>query len=706
MNTSPAVRPSKDLVRGSLSPWIERNPPPAPLVVNPLSPKNPVRGSLSPEVAQQIERVSERAYALAVARIRTYAGNTLSPAHQLAIRRMVVGFSYLAAKVCTGRVAYSIDIGGGKSVAIAAWVASLYEHRDSVPWTCAVAASQVEALCTMRRSLLLNYGIPYESSGLWHSLGAPDSKANEGKNIMPSDSVEQLSHRRVALVTHARIATPAALDRLNTYRAPAWDGQCEPQSRGVVLFDEALYTSAHFTANLLDLESDLGTLGPQVRKRFGSRPNAPEVSDYVEMVDYLTESFKLLKAEGDALDYRDPKVLTLPELDDTKRTAFLAAHNSMAGYLPGLMGAAREVIEAGYLPVTLIRANLGNAAIAFTTAVPDALNRMAILDASYQIDKLAQNDASITSDPLCPSAVKDYHTLTIMALQRGAGRSSVYKNVAGDLETTGEVDSICKAVVEVVTALPPEEAVLLFTFLPRKFKGKVIDVRTILEVHLALAGVDLNATVTAQDDTGAYTQRPRINFSTWGKERGSNAFAYCRNVMLVGILTRDEAEMRSALHAAHRSLTADVTTRDVRDAILSADAIVAQQALARGNIRQTEHGNAGVMKAWLFHRNVRALRVDLDRVFPNARWQKWETQYLRELQVKVNDLADGIREYLLEQPATVARVNIPAMRKALVMLKADGVPDKTFQRAKVAALSYPDVAPHWKHDGGRLIVRK
>lgn len=673
-----------------MSPWLSRNPSPVPLT-----------SPLTAEVAHQIEAVSEHAYTLAVARILDYKGNTLSADHHLALRRMAVGFSYLAAKVCTGRVAYSIDIGGGKSVMIAAWIAALYKFRDEIPWTCAVAASQVESLCTMRRSLHLNYGIPYEWSGLWHSLGDPSSKANEGKNIMLSDTETQLAERRVALVTHARIATPAALDRLNTYRAPEWDAPSgEPQTRGVVLFDEALYTSAHFTANLLDLESDIGTVGPQVRKRFGSRPNDPTVHHFTGMVDYLTDSFKILDAESKELDYRAPKIITLPEITDEQRTNFLAAYHSMLGYVPGLMGAAREVIEAGYLPVTLIKANLGNAAITFATAVPDALNRMAILDASYQIDKLAQNDATITSDPLCPKAVKDYHTMTIMALQRGAGRKAIYTNV-GDMLTTNETDSICKAVVEVVTALPADEAVLLFTFLPRKFKGKILDVRTILETHLVAAGVDLNATVTAQDETGVYTQRPRINFSTWGKERGSNAFAYCRNVMLVGILTRDEAEMRSALHAAHRSLTANVTTSDVRAAILSADAIVTQQALARGNIRQTQHGNAGVMKAWLFHRNVRALRVDLDRVFPNARWQKWETQYLRELQVKVNDLADGIKEYLTELPATTKTVNVTDLRQRLRMLTTDGVIDKTFYRAVAVALLSDDVK--WKSAKRRLV---
>jgi hypothetical protein len=673
-----------------MSSWTDRNPSPVPL-----------DRPLTAEEAQQIEQVSEKAYALAVARILSYKGNTLSSEHHLALRRMAVGFSYLAAKVCAGRVAYSIDIGGGKSVMIAAWIAALYEYRDSIPWTCAVAASQVESLCTMRRSLHLNYGIPYEWSGLWHSLGSPDSTANQGKRIMLSDTETQLAERRVALVTHARIATPAALDRLNTYRAPVWDAESEPQSRGVVLFDEALYTSAHFTANLLDLESDIGTIGPQVRKRFGSRQNDPVVHDFTGMVDYLTESFKVLDAESKDLEFRDPKILALPAITDEERTAYLAAHNSMAGYVPGLMGAAREVIEAGYLPVTLIKANLGNAAITFATAVPDALSRMAILDASYQIDKLAQNDSTITSDPLCPKAVKDYHPLTVMALQRGAGRKAIYTNVQGDMETPNETDSICKAVVEVVTALPDEEAVLLFTFLPRRFKGKVMDVALILREHLVAAGVDLDASVTAQDDTGIYTQRPRINFSTWGKERGSNAFAYCKNVMLVGILTRDEAEMRSALHAAHRSLTADVTTSDVRSAILSADAIVTQQALARGNIRQTEHGNAGRMKAWLFHRNVRALRVDLDRVFPNARWQKWETQYLKELQVKVNDLADGIKEYLVEQPATTKSLSVTDVRQRLRMLATDGVPDRTFYRAVAVALLFPDV--QWKSAKRRFV---
>jgi hypothetical protein len=111
------------------------------------------------------------------------------------------------------------------------------------------------------------------------------------------------------------------------------------------------------------------------------------------------------------------------------------------------------------------------------------------------------------------------------------------------------------------------------------------------------------------------------------------------------------------------------------------------------------------MRAWLFHRDVDALKAELDRVFPNARWLPWQTAYLRSRQAKESDVARTIREYLIELPATVKQVNIPTMRHTLNLLATDSTPDRTFTRAREVALQHPDVAKVWRLQGKRLLVR-
>jgi hypothetical protein len=676
-------------------PWIQSNPPPVPL-------KSPAR----PHEVRWLEQVAERAITTVYKRIESFKGNSLTAQHRLALRRIIVGYSYLAAGLIDARPAYSLDIGGGKTLSIEAFVEALYHFRDSVPWTAAVATSQVRSLCSMRQSLLDNYGVPLDFTGLWHSY---DTNAKAHARLMPSDTVEELAVRRVALVTHARIATPKALHRLNDY----WNAaKSRRESRGVLLFDEALYSMSHYAVNLLDFETDVLMLRPQIHKKFGLVGSAEnplhkpqEVTTYTDMLDHLTDCLEVFTKERESLEFGPPQPFTLPVIEPEIREKFSAALDTLTEHV-SFTGAAREVLESGYLPAALIKANLGAASISFAAAVPDALKRIAILDASFQIDKLEQQDVTIVCDPLCPKAVKDYHPLSIHALQRGGGKTAVFGNVLGEIESKHEAESIVKAVVEVVVSLPPEESVLLFTFLPKRRKGKLLDVAKILQAALKDAHVDLDATVTTQDHTGALVQKPRIAWSTWGRERGSNDFAYVENVILVGVLTRDEAEMRSALHAAARDLEAPIETTDVKASILSADAVVVQQALARGAIRQTWHGVCGRMRAWLFHRDVDALKSELDRVFPNARWLPWQTAYLRSRQAKESDVAKTLREYLTELATNVRQVNIPAMRRTLCLLATDGIPDRTFARAREAALQHPDVARQWQHDGGRLIIRK
>src|SRR3989442_15844065 len=151
--------------------WIQSNPPPVTLKRQPKS-----------HEARWLELVAERAITTVYTRIESYKGNSLTDQHRLALRRIIVGYSYLAAGLIDARPAYSLDIGGGKTLSIEAFVEALYHFRNSVPWTAAVATSQVRSLCTMRQSLLDNYGVPLDLTGVWHSY---DTNAKAHAHLVP-----------------------------------------------------------------------------------------------------------------------------------------------------------------------------------------------------------------------------------------------------------------------------------------------------------------------------------------------------------------------------------------------------------------------------------------------------------------------------------------------------------------------------------------
>ena len=94
--------------------WTQNNPPPVPL-------KRPPKA----HEVRWLEQVAERAITTVYQRIESFKGNSLTTQHRLALRRIIVGFSYLAAGLIDARPAYSLDIGGGKTLSIEAFIEAL-----------------------------------------------------------------------------------------------------------------------------------------------------------------------------------------------------------------------------------------------------------------------------------------------------------------------------------------------------------------------------------------------------------------------------------------------------------------------------------------------------------------------------------------------------------------------------------------------------
>jgi hypothetical protein len=80
-------------------------------------------------------------------------------------RRSLTGAVYLTRKVA-GRYAFPLDTGCGKTQSVVAWCAAVHELR--LPYSVAIAASKVEALCDLQRDLISN-GVDPAKIGLWHS---------------------------------------------------------------------------------------------------------------------------------------------------------------------------------------------------------------------------------------------------------------------------------------------------------------------------------------------------------------------------------------------------------------------------------------------------------------------------------------------------------------------------------------------------------
>lgn len=129
----------------------------------------------------------------------------------------------------TGRYAYALPCGAGKTQAVVALLAALASLRVfSRGITVLVVAQQVDALCEIKRKLL-NAGLTERQVALIHS------KSNAA---FPSTGIEK---RPITLATHWRMQQGSLPECCNT-----WDGKLHD----LVIWDEALISTESVTLAL------------------------------------------------------------------------------------------------------------------------------------------------------------------------------------------------------------------------------------------------------------------------------------------------------------------------------------------------------------------------------------------------------------------------------------------------------------------------
>src|SRR5262249_13754266 len=137
-----------------------------------------------------------------------------------------------------------------------------------------------------------------------------------------------------------------------------------------------------------------------------------------------------------------------------------------------------NLLEVSQQPLRVVRSNQGGGAyVAYDIAVPRELKRIAVLDASWPIRQLEQLDSSITTMPGFDGRVKAYNRVTINLLRHGSGRATVESSFR---QTNADDRKIAREVIEVVSNIPVNEGVIIFTFKARGHGKRSVDIESIL----------------------------------------------------------------------------------------------------------------------------------------------------------------------------------------------------------------------------------
>ena len=84
-------------------------------------------------------------------------GNKLNIDHKKCLFALNDAMTSMAEGSLEGRWAFGLPTGTGKTRAIIEWITAV--HEKDLPYSVAVAASRIEALCTLKRDLIAN-GVP------------------------------------------------------------------------------------------------------------------------------------------------------------------------------------------------------------------------------------------------------------------------------------------------------------------------------------------------------------------------------------------------------------------------------------------------------------------------------------------------------------------------------------------------------------------
>ena len=652
----------------------------------------PVATSGQPSSGAPVDPLSHRALSMPalnnlVDTLNGY-GNVLSDEHTMALAALTGAMTNMAAGGLTGRWAYGLPTGMGKTSAIIAWCARLAElGLDDV--SVAVSASKVEALCALKRNMI-EAGVPEGQIGLIHSKRYDPDKVKailNGDGPTNADFASEPSEgldRQIMLVTHERVRG-CSMGTFNLYRG---------KPRNLLLYDETLIVSDSVGIPINRFGAGVAYMKYLYRASAEHQP----------LIDFLTVAVQRVE---DALD-NGPKgdgerpVITIPPIAHADLVHFkrLASRDPQAEQ-------ARQFLDIADQDIRVMDSAQGGV-VWYNVSVPREIENILILDASNPIRKLVQLDRTITDveDPIKGldevnrigvklADLKSFENVTVRQMFNGGGRSTMEQSWRSE---RAEDRKIIREVIDIVRGIPEDEAVLVFVYVTRAGRYAV-KFRPRLLRDLEDAGVDLRATVevqeTGKDGVERTVKKSRINVATWGMETDLNRYGHCGNVILAGVLQRAPIEMAALYVGQSDDINVPVSHKEVRELLQSEVCHCIYQALSRGSCRFMTNGKARKMAAWFIHKDDTVKR-ELERVMPGAKWLEWRSTTGINTGA-IAGLVKDIEAHLGGLTEDVVKVSTMKLRKDMAV---KDVPGRTWTHA---INRYLEDGPEWLLQGRSLV---
>lgn len=618
------------------------------------------------EVELEAKIVAAEAFANLVTTLEGYS-NDLAPDHMDALWHLLHDMSKMAHGLLTGRRAYPLSCGLGKTQSVIALCATLYARKSDR--SVAISASKVEALAEIKRHLVERHGVSEEAIGFVHSYKYDKAKRDEARRgeapgyaSEPATENNELQHRQFLLVTHSRMRGGKPLEKFYPYKG------C---NRNLLVWDESLISS---DCQVLDHRAVQSALG-------GAAPWMPATS---EALRYLRSAVDLLDVElrrqmseaAKGTTGVKPQPVVLPSLDGLKIAEFKAELPCNKGIN---VAPLKHLLEMSVSPLRVLLTNQDYGVVTYDIVIPEELKSVAILDASYPIRLLENEDKSIEIGFEPNRNIKLYNNVTVRHVSTGSGRERMAKDFT-------DKRLMCAEVVSVVRTIPQDEAVTLWAF--KEGTGKVNFV-SILKAAMKDAGIDTDAKVENGKD--------RFVFRTFGQETSDSDYAYSTNSIFTGVMFRAHFDLAACYIGQRDDQWLEVEQRKIHLLVNSEATHSVFQAICRGSCRRIEGNQAKPHKVWLPVRGKAILR-SLAQVMPGVKIEPWETQFIAA--GKLSKMVAHIGDYLDGLAPTAKPISMMSIKRGMG-LKPEEM--KLFTRALTEFLE-ENAVEYERDESGRSLV--
>jgi len=604
---------------------------------------------------------------LRLKRLLSDYGNKPDEGQKKALKGLCKAFTDIARNHLKGRYAFPLPTGAGKTLSIICWVSQLYKSGVTDK-SVAICTSKVEELCQIKRQLV-GEGIPSDAIGLIHSY-IYDEDRDRDEELPPGyaslPSTKENQDKQILLVTHNRVRGNGNIDQYNSFRG---------KPRDLFIWDESLFIAESHAISIRKLEQAIGWFEPLLKDNPFRGCS----------LDYLKGSMSIINREVERQKKgEDPSIIMFHELLE----GLLPIYKEMLGNSKQVDGLKRfyDLSDREFRVI----AEQGGL-ITYDKVIPDELENIIVLDASYNIRWLSQASVKhIDNDRAYPVYDTDafkvsYRNVTVKQLQYGSGRETV-TNIQKERKREDRLISL--ELAEVVRRIPEEQGVIIFTFKTRL--SDKADLTGILKKDFQGLGIDTTATINIDGQ-----QKPRFVWLTWGQETAISHYSYCSNVIFAGVLHRSLLDLAGTVIGENDDFTRNLSAKNLNAYKKSEIGHVIYQGGARSCLRIIIDGVAKETNIWLIH-NSKICDL-LNNVMPGAQWEVWEPKYLKKVRnvTKTEELTEDIISFL-----HCFRGDLISVQKLKKQMGTSNASKRTFTRALEKAL---ETGIHWKKDKQSLV---